>query len=500
MKSNALASLTFTKILSLFFLTVFATSLCAQTKLSVQGLLKKSDGTSLPDGNYNLKFRFYDAENGGALVGTSDANSTEINGGVYSTLLDPGALPFDVPYFVSVAVDGGTELLPRIALSAAPYAISLQGTNNKFPSVGTVKADAIDVAGAVSAASYGAVNATTVNATSVSATGAVSATSVSANGAVSGNHMTASGGAPSVGVAGKGYSFGAGGDSDGGLFSVGDNNVALYANATKALEANNGGVSIPGSLNVAGTITGAAFQATTNLGMYFGGNDLGLRSPSSGANNRILIAGNGVNVYEASVHSFSVGGSTVASFSTPQSYNNNVDNITSSVKFFGIQKGPNSPQVEWDLNTGELQVDNSSRRLKRNIRPMDEDFTKILKVQPKFYNRIGYPDSLIEAGYIAEEFDSLGLQPLVHYYANGDIFGISYDRIALYLTEIVKTQHADIEQLKAEVAALTAEKNTLRTENTSLHADMQNQQADFGKQFGEITRRLKSLETAASNR
>ena len=89
MKSNAFATQFFTKLLLLFFLTAFATGLSAQVKLSVQGLVKKSDGTALPDGNYDLSFRFYDAETGGAALATETV-TTEINGGVYSAILGGG--------------------------------------------------------------------------------------------------------------------------------------------------------------------------------------------------------------------------------------------------------------------------------------------------------------------------------------------------------------------------------------------------------------------------
>jgi hypothetical protein len=71
---------------------------------------------------------------------------------------------------------------------------------------------------------------------SVTAAGAVNADAVQAN-TVNATAMIASGGAPAAAnLAGVGYAFGAGGDGDGGLFSSGDNNVALYANATKVLE------------------------------------------------------------------------------------------------------------------------------------------------------------------------------------------------------------------------------------------------------------------------
>jgi len=493
MKSNVFASQTLAKLFLLFFLTAFATGLSAQVRLSVQGLVKKSDGTALPDGNYDLSFRFYNAETGGASLATETV-TTEINGGVYSAILGGGGgldmLPFDVPYYVSVAVDGGTELLPRVALSAAPYAVSLQGASNKFPSTGTVKTDAIQSSGDI--ISNGNLAANAFLRTGNTASGLffggndVGLQSAANPGQ---NRLLISGGGTNHYVASGGHFFQTGNVQVDNALTA--NTLTVNGAASTGAQTVNGDETVNGSQNVTGITTSAGQVRTQGLGngggftFNFGAfqdSDSGLFGYSDG---NVGIQANG---------------QVVARFTTPQAYNNNVDNIESSVKFFGIQKGPNAPQVEWDINTGELQVDNSSRRLKRNIVPMEEDFTKILKVQPKYYNRIGYPDSLIEAGYIAEEFDSLGLQPLVHYYANGDIFGISYDRISLYLTEIVKMHHADIAQLKAEVAALTAEKNALRTENASLRADAQSQQADFGKQLDELSRRLRSLEVAASNR
>ncbi len=506
MKKSALLKILINVSLFLFLL-IFTTGLNAQAKLSVQGLLKKSDGTSLPDGNYDLTFKFYDAETGGAALEAVTVN-TEVNGGVYSAVLSGfTSLTFAIPYYVSVAVNGGTELLPRIALTAAPYAISLQGQNNKFPSIGTVEADAIDVVGVV-------------NAGSATVSGAMNAGSATVSGATNTGYVRADGGAPAGGVAGKGFSFKNGGDEDGGMFSYQDNQVSLYANATEKVKVTGALIELFGNVNtndltVYGGLT--SNDQTVNGNQQVNGNEAvtGESYVAGRIRTNGLSAGGGltfnypgvINDTDSGIFGTGDGrvavysnGSKVAEFTPPQGYNNNTDVIESAIKFWGVQKGPNSPQVEWDVNTGELQVDNSSRRLKRNIRDMEEDFTKILKIQPKFYNRIGYPDSLVEAGYIAEEFDSLGLNHLVHYYANGEVFGIAYDRIPLYLTEIVKMHQAEIEKLKAEVGALTAEKNALGAENAGLRADIQKQQADFGKQLDEISRRLRSLETAASNR
>ncbi|MCK6693881.1 MAG: hypothetical protein L6Q97_17505, partial [Thermoanaerobaculia bacterium] len=217
--------------LSLFlFFLLAATGLSAQAKLSVQGLLKKSDGTSLPDGNYDLTFRFYADSIAGSSLEAITIN-TEVNGGVYSAVLSGFTnLTFAIPYYVSVAVNGGTELLPRIALTSAPYAISLQGQNNKFPSIGLVKADALDVAGNLT-------------------TNSLNAGSLTVTGATNTGYVRASGGAPAGGVAGKGFSFNSAGDQDGGLFSYGDNQVSLYANATEKVKVTSGLIELFGDVN-----------------------------------------------------------------------------------------------------------------------------------------------------------------------------------------------------------------------------------------------------------
>lgn len=506
MKGNVYIAQTLTKLLFLLFLTAFATGLSAQVRLSVQGLLKNSDGTSLTDGNKDLKFRFYDAETGGAALATETV-TTEINGGVYSAILGSGGgldmLPFDVPYYVSVAVDNGTELLPRIALSAAPYAISLQGAHNKFPSTGTVKADALDVAGAVNAP--GAVNAGSLNVTgNATLSGTTNTKTQFADGRIYSNdgfgyHNSGTG-------VGTGLFFD-GSSKKASIYTEGNVRFHAWDDNKNYYRASAGHIFDIGDVNVTGTVRGGSFQRNgSNQGMFFdggGGTDLSLRLASGG--DRILIGNNGSNYYSSTgAQQFYVDGRPVLELSFPFDFVN--DNANSpdwaktSVKIWGLQRGPDRRNVQFDPANNRLFFDTSSRRYKRNIKPLEDDFSLVLKAQPKTYTRPNDESNTWEIGYIAEEMDSLGLKRLVEYNADGTIDGFNYEKMILYVTEVVKTQHADIEKLKAEVAALTAEKNALRTENTSLRADVQNQQASFGKQLDEITRRLKSLETAASNR
>ena len=502
MKGNVYIAQTLTKLLFLLFLTAFATGLSAQVRLSVQGLLKNSDGTSLTDGNKDLKFRFYDAETGGAALATETV-TTEINGGVYSAILGSGGgldmLPFDVPYYVSVAVDNGTELLPRIALSAAPYAISLQGAHNKFPSTGTVKADALDVAGAVNAP--GAVNAGSLNVTgNATLSGTTNTKTQFADGRIYSNdgfgyHNSGTG-------VGTGLFFD-GSSKKASIYTEGNVRFHAWDDNKNYYRASAGHIFDIGDVNVTGTVRGGSFQRNgSNQGMFFdggGGTDLSLRLASGG--DRILIGNNGITYNEATeAHTFGVDGRTVLELRFPFDINQNTedDYANTSVIIRGLQRGPGQKNVQWDPVTGRLSWDNSSRLYKSNITPLEDDFAKILQVQPKIYDR-PVSKGKWEIGYIAEEIDSIGLHHIVEY-TNGIVDGVDYEKMILYAIEVLKTQHADIEKLKAEVAALTAEKNALRTENTSIRTDAQNQQANFGKQLDELSRRLKSLETAASNR
>ncbi|MFN5364653.1 MAG: hypothetical protein ACK5CH_04480, partial [Bacteroidota bacterium] len=130
------------KILLLFFaLLAVVMEMRAQATLSMQGTIRNSTGSAVSDGIYSLTFRLYTAESGGAPVWTETQDNIKVTGGVYSALLgatNPLSAAFNVPYFVGISVDGGSELLPRFRLTSAPYALALIGQSNTFPSSGPV--------------------------------------------------------------------------------------------------------------------------------------------------------------------------------------------------------------------------------------------------------------------------------------------------------------------------------------------------------------------------
>ncbi|MHC4396142.1 MAG: tail fiber domain-containing protein [Planctomycetota bacterium] len=108
--------------------------------------------------------------------------------------------------------------------------------------------------------------------------------------------------------------------------------------------------------------------------------------------------------------------------------------------------------VQWDSSTGQFYQDNSSRRFKENITPIDDDFRKILNVVPKTYTRPQNPDRW-EVGYIAEEFVEAGLEKLVWFEDEAHTVpdGINYAKVILYTNEIVKEHHQTIQALHTKI-------------------------------------------------
>lgn len=122
-----------------------AQSAFAQATLSIQGVLQKFNGSAVDDGQYDITFRLYTTDAGGTAL-WSETQTTTVTGGVYSVLLgavNPLTVPFDQPYYVGLTIPGGPEHTPRTRLTAAPYALSMLGQDNKFPSTGMVKMSAM---------------------------------------------------------------------------------------------------------------------------------------------------------------------------------------------------------------------------------------------------------------------------------------------------------------------------------------------------------------------
>ncbi|NEO75576.1 tail fiber domain-containing protein, partial [Moorena sp. SIO4G3] len=116
--------------------------------------------------------------------------------------------------------------------------------------------------------------------------------------------------------------------------------------------------------------------------------------------------------------------------------------INSTLKVNGRLYVTNVPygdhkNAQWNSGTGQFYQDNSSARSKENIISLEDDFEKILTVEPKTYTRPNDPNRW-EIGYIAEEFNEIGLNKLVYYDEQGLPEAINYRKISMYLVEVIK--------------------------------------------------------------
>jgi hypothetical protein len=114
----------------------------AQTNLSVQGTIQNFNGSAVDNGLYDVIFKLYTTDAGGTAV-WSETQSVQVTGGVYSVLLGsvtPLTAAFDQTYYLGITLPGGPELTPRSRLTSSPYALSLIGQTNIFPSTGAVGA------------------------------------------------------------------------------------------------------------------------------------------------------------------------------------------------------------------------------------------------------------------------------------------------------------------------------------------------------------------------
>ena len=131
----------------ILILALFSTTLLSQltSVFNLQGVLRTPIGKAATDGRYSFLFKIYTQPEGGAALSWQETQSLEVKNGIYNALIGSvtpfSGLAFDRIYYIGISVAGGSEMVPRIQLTASPYALSLQGTNNKVPNSGAMQFD-----------------------------------------------------------------------------------------------------------------------------------------------------------------------------------------------------------------------------------------------------------------------------------------------------------------------------------------------------------------------
>lgn len=119
-------------------------TLAIPSKISYQGVL--TDNAGVPqNGTFTMGFGLYTVPTGGSPLWSETQNTVQVTNGIFNVLLGtstPISLPFDVPYYLQVSIQG-TALLPRIELASSGYSLNtarIQGrsVSTNSPSSGQV--------------------------------------------------------------------------------------------------------------------------------------------------------------------------------------------------------------------------------------------------------------------------------------------------------------------------------------------------------------------------
>ena len=215
--------------------------------------------------------------------------------------------------------------------------------------------------------------------------------------------------------------------------STGGSNTAVGSEAL----ANN----TTGSFNTAygGSALGSNSSGNSNTAIGISA----LSSNSTGNNNIAVGFGAGFNVIMA--HDTICIGASGA----------DVPNSCFISQIFGITPPINDAVPVVIDSAGQLGTVSSSRRFKKEIKPMDQTSEAVLALKPVTFHYKSDKTNRPEFGLIAEEVAAVN-PDLVVRDSNGEIYTVRYDAVnATLLNEFLK-EHRKVEKLEATVAALAA--------------------------------------------
>jgi hypothetical protein len=243
----------------------------------------------------------------------------------------------------------------------------------------------------------------------------------------------------------------AAGDDGRGVYgkATGTNGYGVYGEATNSGDYTNYG----GFFKAAGDDGRAVYGVASGdngwavCGAVTGNNGTGVRGQTDSSNG---IGVQGLNTDGGLAGSFTgdvdIGGNVeIASIG----YGGDLDIVHGNVYIRNITGTTFGSPVR--IYNDQLYFQSSSKKYKDDIQELTDDFNKILDAQPKSF--IDKATGQRNIGYIAEEFDKLGLDNLV-IYKDGQPDGLKYELVSLYLLEVVKDQRAQNDSLKQRVEAL----------------------------------------------
>jgi Chaperone of endosialidase len=173
---------------------------------------------------------------------------------------------------------------------------------------------------------------------------------------------------------------------------------------------------------------------------------LALENSSTGSNNTALGVGAGSGVGDA--NNVICIGANVSGV--------NLSNSCFIGNIYGVNEGGVILPV-YINSSGRLgtQAPSSSRRFKKEIKPMDKASEAILALKPVTFHYKSDTMDKPQFGLIAEEVAEVN-PDLVVRDDKGEVYTVRYDQVnAMLLNEFLK-EHREVQELKKQVAALTA--------------------------------------------
>lgn len=116
---------------------------------------------------------------------------------------------------------------------------------------------------------------------------------------------------------------------------------------------------------------------------------------------------------------------------------------------------PSAPGSTVDLvidSGGKVFRQTSSLRYKENVKPLEEDFSKIMAIQPISFTTTGATAEQI--GYAAEDVAAAGLEHLVTRDPEGRPDSVSYKHLGIYAIELLRKQMAVVQEQAGEILRL----------------------------------------------
>ena len=195
------------------------------------------------------------------------------------------------------------------------------------------------------------------------------------------------------------------------------------------------------------------------LAQFAAGGNLGLTGS--------LNAGAGVNGVD-----FRATGSMTINGSAPTFWFQDTDNRSAAThvnsNLFYVLRGTGNNAVAFDsgpngrhpmtlsLETGDVVfsgnvVAYSDKRLKKDIKPLENALEKVMKLDGVNYKRIGNDTDRVECGFIAQDLQKVIPEVVIEQADEDKTLAVDYAKMNAYLVEAIKEQQKMIEELKSQI-------------------------------------------------